>query len=265
MSSGKKIWANCIVRNEENFIWFSLMSVVDYVDRILVWDSGSKDKTVEIIKEAVKEKKGKIEFREVGPADKYEFTRLRQDMLNESKCDWVLILDGDEIWWNNSIKQLIDEIKEIDNKTYAFITPFYSMVGDVYHYQTQNFGKYEVGGMKGHLTIRAINRRIPGLHLAGPYGEEAYVDSNGKTIQSLSLRLKFADTPFMHLTHLKRSSKNGHNKYKYDEGVVFDKNFPLPEVFYLARPKDVPSPMKKRTKLYELISKGKKILKGMNI
>ena len=46
-----KIWVNTIVHNEENFIWFAVMSVIDYVDKVLIYDTGSTDKTVEIIKE----------------------------------------------------------------------------------------------------------------------------------------------------------------------------------------------------------------------
>src|SRR3990172_3928684 len=99
------IWANTIVHNEENFIWFAIMSVVNYVDKILVWDTGSTDKTVEIIKEVIKEKGNKIEFKEVGAVNANEFTKMRQKMLDESHCDWILVLDGDEIWWGSSMKK----------------------------------------------------------------------------------------------------------------------------------------------------------------
>ena len=86
------IWANTIVNNEENFIWFAIMSVLDYVDKILVWDTGSTDKTVEVIKTI---NSNKLKFKEVGKVDPMEFTKMRQKMLEESKCDWILILDGD--------------------------------------------------------------------------------------------------------------------------------------------------------------------------
>ena len=46
----KTVWVNTVIRNEENFIWYALMSVIDYVDKILIYDLGSTDKTVEIIK-----------------------------------------------------------------------------------------------------------------------------------------------------------------------------------------------------------------------
>lgn len=249
------IWANCIVHNEENFIWFALMSVVDYVDKILVWDSGSTDKTVEIIKEAIKEKGDKIEFKEIGPVDKYEFTKMRQKMLDESKCDWILILDGDEIWWKDSIKQVVNLIKKVHDID-AIITPFYNLVGDIYHYQSQNAGKYEILGRKGHLTIRALSCSIPGLHLAGPYGKEGYVDQGETPIQQRDPRkLIFLNAPFMHCTHLKRSSKDSHKKFKYELGKRFPKDFQYPEVLYTSYPKIVPSPWAKITGIKSIKAK----------
>lgn len=255
-----KIWANTIVHNEENFIWFAIMSVVDYVDKILVWDTGSTDKTVEIIKEIISQKGDKVEFKEVGLVDKDEFTKMRQAMLEESKCDWILILDGDEVWWKDSIKKLKEKIEQEGNKLDAVAVPFYNLVGDIYHYQSEDAGRYELAGRKGHLTIRAINRRIPGLHLAGPYGKEGYVDNDEKPIQDMSSeKLIFLDAPFLHLTHLKRSSKKRHNKFKYDLGKEFRKNFP--EVFNLERRMNIPTPWRTRSKVYEVLSLGKKILK----
>ncbi len=254
-----KIWVNCIVHNEENFIWFAIMSVIDYVDKVLVWDTGSTDKTVDIIRKVREVKGSKVEINEVGKVDKEKFTRMRQAMLDESKGDWILILDGDEIWWEDSIKKVVDFIshnKEIN----AVAVPFYNMVGDIYHYQSEEAGRYELAGRKGHLTVRVINRHIPGLHLAGPYGEESYMDEAGQAVQDMGPReLFFLQAPFLHLTHLTRSSKNRHNKFKYDLGKEFKENFP--EALYLKRPSVVPSPWKSRSKLHRLLSIGKKILK----
>ncbi|TAL81703.1 MAG: glycosyltransferase [Bacteroidetes bacterium] len=252
-----RVWVNCIVRNEENFIWFAIMSVVDYVDKVLVWDSGSTDKTVRIIKEIIKRKKGKIEFKEVGPTDKYEFTKMRQAMLNASDCDWILILDGDEVWWKGSIKQVIDLINKKGDDIDAIAVPFYNVVGDIYHYQSESSGRYELLGRKGHLTIRAINRKIPGLHVEEPYGKEGYYNGNGLLIQESNPEgLKFSETPFMHLTHLKRSSHGQwDNKYRFDYGIPFSSSTSLPEVFYKVIPKDVRSPFNRRGILYELIAR----------
>lgn len=248
----KKIWVNCVVKNEENFIWFAITSVVDYVDKILVYDTGSKDKTVEIVKEIQKIKKGKIDLTEVGDVDKHMFAKIRQEMLDRSNCDWILILDGDEVWWDKSIKKLVNTINKKGDKLDAIVTPFINAVGDIYHFQPQNAGKYELAGRKGHLTIRAINRKISGLHTGGPYGSESYLDKNNIPIQKRDpKRIFFLDAPFLHLTHLKRSGNDDHGKYKYEEGYVFDKKFKYPEVFYQNYTSLVRSPWIKMTKVEE--------------
>lgn len=247
-----KIWVNTIVNNEENFSWFAIMSVVDFVDKVLVWDSGSTDKTVAIIKEVVKTKGEKIDFKEVGKVDKFKFSQIRQKMLEQSDCDWLLILDGDEIWWEDSIKKLRNVIEEKDKAIDGVVVPMKVAVGDVYHLQEEKAGKYKLLGREGHLSLKAINRKIPGLHVAGPYGEEGYFDGSKAPVQARE-KIIFLDTPFLHLTHLMRSSKKrAFDKSKIEMGEKVPAGFKFPEVMYKAFPASVPSPWKE-------ISAGKQI------
>jgi len=248
----KKIWANTIVYNEENFIWFAVMSVVDYVDKILIWDTGSTDKTMEIIKEIRKIKGNKIQFKEVGAVDKYQFTKMRQAMLEGSKCDWIFILDGDEIWWQSSIKKVIATIQKEGERINAIIVPFYNVLGDIYHYQDEKVGRYKLLNRTGNLTIRAINKNISGLHVEGPYGKEGFVDGNGIPIQQLpDATLRYLGVPYLHCTYLVRSSiKRGDKKIKYEFGKSFLKGFKYPEVLYQRRPKIVDDLLEKRSMKY---------------
>lgn len=239
-----KIWANTIVHNEENFIWFAIMSVIDYVDELLVWDTGSSDKTVEIIKNLQKNYK-KIEFREVGPVDKFQFTKIRQAMLDKSDCDWILILDGDEIWWKNSIKQLRDEIDKKGKEIEGIVLPMKVAVGDIFHLQEETAGRYQILGRKGHISLKAFSRKIPGLHVDWPYGKEGFFDRNNQLIQERK-KIVFLDAPFLHVTHLKRSSlQRLYGKFKYELGDRVPKQFKFPEVLYTQHPKIVASPWSK--------------------
>lgn len=251
-----KIFANTIVHNEENFIWFALMSIVDYVDKILVWDSGSTDKTVEIIKEVTKKRSDKIDFREVGLVDKFKFSKMRQKMLEQSHCDWILLLDGDEVWWEDSIKKLKKLIINKKDTIDAVVTPFYNAAGDLYHFQSEKAGEYEIMGRKGHLTIRAIRKNISGLHVGGAYGTEGYLDKDNLPIQERDKkRIIYLDAPFLHLTHLKRSSQDNHGKFKYELGISPSKDFKLPKIFYSKDiPKKVPSPLYKRNTIFKILS-----------
>ncbi|MBI2596950.1 glycosyltransferase [Candidatus Daviesbacteria bacterium] len=248
------IWVNAIVHNEENFLWFAIMSVVDYVDKVLVYDTGSTDKTVEIIRGIRGIKGDKVEFKEVGVVDKDRFPKMRQAMLDESRCDWILVLDGDEIWWEASIKKVINTIQKEGNKIDGIVVPMIVPVGDIYHFQEEKAGQYQLLGRKGHLSLRAINKKIPGLHVDWPYGKESYLDKNNSLIQERE-NVIFLDSPYLHVTHLKRStSKRCSNKFKHELGNI-KKDFQYPEVFSKRFPSIVSSPWQKIKGVDLLIAK----------
>lgn len=243
----KIIWSHTIVHNEENFIWFALMSAVDFVDKMIVWDSGSTDNTVRIIEEVKRIKPDKIEFKQVGDVDENEFTRMRQSMLDQSDCDWILILDGDEVWWKDSLKKITDFINQ--KMSCGIVVSIKIPVGDIYHFQDESAGRYTILGKTGHLNLKVISKNISGLHLDCPYGKEGFFDKDNKLIQDRD-DIIFLDAQLLHLTHLKRSSqKRKYNKVKYEIGSRVPIDFKFPEVFYEKYPEIVPSPWVKMNKV----------------
>ena len=250
-----KIWANTVVHNEENFIWFAIMSVVDYVDKVLVYDTGSTDQTVSIINGIKRIKKDKIIFKELGEVNAEEFPKIRQQMLDESNCDWMLVLDGDEIWWDSSIKNLIKKINTDGNDIDGIVVPMIVPVGDIYHLQAEEAGKYELLGKRGHFNLRAINKKIPGLHADFPYGRESYLDQDNKLVQERN-NIIFVNAPYLHVTHLKRSAKKRkYNKYKYELGKKVNKGFLYPEILFNNYPSIIRSPWR-RISLLDVILAG---------
>ena len=231
-----KIIAHTLIKNEENFVWFAVNSIIDYVDEILIWDQGSSDKTKEIIETI---RSSKIRFCEVGGS----VSSARQKMLDESHgFDWIFILDGDEIWWDEAIKNL--KLKIINSAYDVVVVPNYMLVGDVFHFQEEKAGKYQIAGRTGHYNIRAI-RNFPGLHLEGIYPNEAFVNKDGVKVQDFPKeKILFYDKPYLHASFLK--------KRKYEIGESFPKDFYYPEVFFLPRPSIVSSPWQPMTKDYKL-------------
>lgn len=255
----KKIWAHTLVKNEERFIWFSIMSVIEHVDKVLIWDTGSTDNTVKIIKKIKRKHPNKIIFNEVGDIDIDEFTKVRQEMLDETDSDWFLMVDGDEIWWEESIKKVVNLIKKSGNKIESIVVPTYNLVGDIYHYQEKAAGRYKLAGKFGHYNLRAINRSIPGLKSAKPHGTWGWTDENNRMIQDRSVKkVKFVDAPYIHATFLQRSvnielDKNvpkRARKLKYELGDSFPLNFYYPEVFFKPRPAFVFPPWRKMDRRY---------------
>jgi|SRR3989344_2715081 len=241
-SKALTLWANTIVNNEENFLYFAVMSVADFVDKILIWDTGSKDKTVEVIK-SLQEKLGeKIEFRQMGEVNENQFTNLRQKMLEESQCDWILILDGDEVWWRDSIKEVRNVIEEKGKEIEGIVVPMKVPVGDIFHMQEEQAGQYKILGKKGHLSLKVFSKRIPGLYVDWPYGKEGFFDEDKRLIQERE-KIIFHNAYFLHVTHLKRSSsKRKYNKFKYELGSKVSSNFKYPEVLYREYPAFISSP-----------------------
>jgi len=254
-----RIWAHTIVRNEERYIWYAVMSIIDYVDKVLIWDTGSEDSTLKIIEEIKKARPGKVSFKEVGKVNPEEFTKVRQKMLDESRCDWFVLIDGDEVWWEESIKKLTGTIQREGDTLETIVTPTYNIVGDIYHYQEKVAGGYEIDGRRGHFSLRAINRNIPGLYLKKPHGTQGFFDKNGILIQERPKKFrKFLNAPYMHFTHMVRSStkkldlrvpKRG-IKLKYEIGIPFPRDFYYPEVFFRPRPNIVPAPWQKMSFLF---------------
>src|SRR3972149_7208009 len=219
----KSLWAHCLVKNEERYLWYSVGSVIDFVDRVLLWDTGSTDNTFRIAQALKKQFPAKVELKQVGEVDKLGFSQMRQKMLNLSGGDWIFVVDGDEVWWERSIKQVIEAINS--GNIAAIVSPYMNLVGDAYHYQEEGAGRYQIDKKIGNITIRAFDRRIPGLHIKNPYGMEGYYDETGQGIQeSLKVKREFVNAPFLHLTHLKRSGNDRGvmgraGKVKYEMGL----------------------------------------------
>lgn len=243
-----KITAHMLVKNEENFVWFAINSILDYVDKIIVWDTGSMDKTVEIIKAI---NSPKISFEEKGSVDPYEFAKLREEMIKMTNTDWIFILDGDEIWSEAAIEEIICLIDKYGNSKDLIVSPAKMLIGDIYHYQEKRAGKYKIKEKMGHFNVRAI-RNFEDLHVKGYFGNEGYVDKNNIDIQDfVDERIMFAKNSYLHASHLKRSPRVN-SKYKYELGINFSKDYYYPEVFFKERPDIVPSPWKTIDLKYKL-------------
>lgn len=249
------ISAHCLVKNEARFIWYSLNSVVKWVDRLRIIDTGSTDNTVAIIKKFIRnyENPPKIIFEQYSSKDKFDEKEYRDQMLSadikSGDIDWFLIVDGDEIWWNKSIEEVIKTIKKEGDKIESIIVPVRNLVGDMYHYQEEVAGKYQFENLpRGHYNLRAFSKNIPGLYSKGEYGVFGWYDKDNKTIQERgSSKVRFIDLPYIHTTHLRRSNLRlsdweviqRKKKYKYEIGISFPRDFYYPEVLFRKKPDDL--------------------------
>lgn len=89
----RKIIGISLLRNEEHFVAWSLMSAIGFCDRILVLDNGSTDATPEIV-HAIASRHPKVEFHEVDDAS--DTHRYVERFVGTPT--WVLGIDGDEVY-----------------------------------------------------------------------------------------------------------------------------------------------------------------------
>ena len=250
-----KIWAHTLFRNEERYLWFAVTSVIDYVDKLLLWDTGSEDGSLKIASELKKTYPDKIDFRSWGKVDINQFTVVRQKMLSETKPEWFMILDGDEVWWSDGIRKHIALTRNKGRYLESIVSRHYNIVGDIYHFQEEKAGMYDIDGEKGHLNLRFINRKIPGLSFKKPHGQQGLFDNKGFLIQERSKKRRIhLGLSYLHFTNVIRSSSRDKDKdvpkrkikMKYELGKSFPFDFYYPEVFFRPRPNYVPNPWEKR-------------------
>ena len=283
----KIISVHTLVKNEAKFVWYAVMSVYKHVDRIRIWDVGSTDYTRTVIDKILDlpDSAGKVFYEdammqdfdeeyarqhmldqtpEVGEmyGDESFFPWTREKMLNKTVADWFIVLDADEIWWEGSIRKVVDLIQERGDKLESIVVPTILPVGDMFHRQEEKAGRYKLSGKVGHYNLRAVNRKIPGLHSSGRHGIWGWVDGDGKMIQDRNpAKIGYIDAPYLHVTHLQRAG-NGKDsdvikrkmKLKYEIGKPFPKDFYYPEVFFRNRPSIVESPWEVMNLKFKLIS-----------
>lgn len=247
-----------IVKNEDIFIWYAITAVLPYVDKIIIFDTGSTDKTVEIIRSI---KSRKICFKQFNIAKIEGISQLRQKQLDMTDNGWLWTVDGDEIYPGPLGKEIIRLINTKGDKLEGIVVKRYDLLGDIYHYQSEKVGTYNLFGKKGHFAIRLLNKKnLPGLHVKGKYPYEGYYDNSEiEVIHHSPEKFLITKERLFHAMYLARSTKGGslsdtfhRNKYKIEAGYKFDPVQNFPEVFKKERPLFIPDATAKRSSLYEL-------------
>lgn len=201
------ITAHCLVKNEEYYIKYAILSVLPYVDKMIIFDTGSTDSTVDIIKNIIDtpEYRKKVIFKECGNVDKQGHTDLRNKMIKLTKTDWILLVDGDEVWDLPQLQNLFKEISYQPKSKLLGLVSFHLAVGSINYYT--ELGQYGYPwGLHGQMAYRVI-RNVPNLKFDGIYLEEGlYV---GNEMVSSKQEYYFGTTTFYyHFSKLPRSSRD---------------------------------------------------------
>ncbi len=108
MKNNPKITSLLITKNEEIFIRDFIISM-DFVDEIIIVDSFSTDKTIDIIKEFPHVKLFQREFK--------NFSDQKNFAIEQASNDWVIFFDADEILTNDLRDEILNTlINKTDDK-----------------------------------------------------------------------------------------------------------------------------------------------------
>ncbi len=138
-----------IVKNEEENLPETLSSVKDYVDEIIIVDTGSTDNTVEVARSFG----AKVYFYKWND----DFASARNEALKHATCDWILSMDADDTMNGSDILKLKEYLKETD--ALGFSIPIFSKVEDRSLNITNTVVNYLVRIFKNDPRVR-FKRRI---------------------------------------------------------------------------------------------------------
>lgn len=239
-----------IVKNEDQWVYYAISSILSYVDQLLITDTGSADHTIELIKSIASPK---IKFSQTKIASANDLTSLRNQQLQQTQSDWVWIVDGDEIYPQSVAQECVTATK---TKKSGIVVRRYDLLGDIYHRQIESVGTYNLFGKSGHHLIRLFNKKhFPQLKYLGVYPNEDLVYQDNISLRDTDTgNWIFTKGSIYHAMYLTRSSNStftyNRGKYKIETGIPVVSN--PPTVFKIPRPAFLRDPLRHRSILYEL-------------
>ena len=141
-----------IVKNEEHYLEGCLESAKSLVDEIIILDTGSTDKTIEIAK---KYTDNIYHFEWCN-----DFSKARNESLKHATKEWILYLDADERLQESQLQDIRDLMKRPEFGAYMLNLKCYSDMND--------YSKYEMA------VYRRMFRNYENVYFKGKVHEQVY-------------------------------------------------------------------------------------------
>ena len=165
-----------ITKNEEDRLPICLDSVKDIANEIIVLDSGSEDRTVEIARRYTDQ---------VFVTDWPGYGKQKQRALEKAKCDWVLAIDADEAL-TPELKKEIALMLDSDVEEVAYYLPWAVTI----------LGKRLDYGRSARAPLRLFRRQ--GARFSEDVVHETVLLPPGKTAKMKGRLLHFTHRDFGH-------------------------------------------------------------------
>lgn len=211
------IAAHTLVKNGMPLIVPVIKNVVPYVDRCLITISEkSNDGTTEALQLLLSEFPDKIEIYSENVGMAKDLTKERQNMLDRTTEDWIMVLDDDDWWPKASLEAMVkvlEEAKDVD----GFCVPGIQVLDKEYA---------DYNWRKSYLT--KFLRNQDGLWWRNPWPKDLpYYGGIPISLRwdEKAYKLPF---PFLHLAEIKPYSfRKSELKLKYQTTPL--KTFPIPK------------------------------------
>ncbi len=220
LNQNKVLFSLCmIVRNEEKMLRDCLESVSGLVDEIILVDTGSEDKTIEIAKEF-----GAEIFNFPWLDD---FAAARNESLKHARGEWILYLDADERISPLNIEKLRKALSEADEKLGALLCTIESL-----HYidednQELHRGAYprlfrNLGYPKIKFTGRVHEQISPSIRDAGlgMLGSDIVIIHEGYNTTKDVMESKIKRNYKLLLDHIQEEPTNGYAWYQLGQTLA---------------------------------------------
>ncbi len=99
-----------LVKNDEYWLPYCLRAVKGWFSRYVFYDVGSTDMTRDVIEgfAVAEEAEADIIYRPLPHCEPIVQGTFRNAMIAETRADWYLILDADEVWLQKSLQGLVE-------------------------------------------------------------------------------------------------------------------------------------------------------------
>jgi len=230
------VTGHLVIRNEEIWIWYCIQSVLPFLDKLLICDTGSEDRTLEII-DTIKSDKIQVikKPKLTGLEFQREFTNYKNELVDMTETDWWFALDGDEIYSEVGFKEMLDKLPTIDPKWTTlsvrmkyFVEHLHRVSSPqvVHHYRFVRTGAHNWGLGYGQILM-ANPQPKKNQRLSGWYEKEGW-------------DFECFHTSFLRRSHNfdgdEHSYQRQHRKTRTQLGVlykgIYGYNGPYPAVFY---------------------------------
>ena len=117
MDINKNIKLSCymVIKDEERFVEYAIKSVIHDIDELIIVDTGSTDKTFPIAEYWQKQVPSKIKLYKF-EIKGYDLSEVRNYAMSLCTGDWILIVDGDEVWTKEELVKVKKVISNAGDK-----------------------------------------------------------------------------------------------------------------------------------------------------